>query len=199
MYRIVKFRVMDILCSDFILCHEFMKEHQSRQINFDDERPPLVCSLQAMNITPPRLFTNLVPIPKPVCAPSRRFSCTDQQFMKEEVIRLQKEGIIEPYNSPWRAQVSATSNERHKQRMVADHSSTINRHTPLDAFPLPNINELTKKVAQYKLFSRLDLKNAYHQIPICEDERQYTAFEADGRLFIFCRLPLGLTNDVAVF
>ena len=198
-YESIKLHVMDNLCCEIILGHEFMAEHQSLQINFNGQRPSLVCSLQAMNITPPRLFTNLAPIPKPVCAPSRKFPPANQKFIKEEVIRLQREGIIEQSNSPWRAQVLVTSNERHKRRMVVDYSSTINRYTYLDAFPLPNINELAEKVAQFKYFSRLDLKSAYHQIPLHPEERIYTAFEADKQLFQFCRLPFGLTNAVAVF
>jgi len=33
--------------------------------------------------------------------------------------------------------------------MIIDNSQTINRFTLLDAYPLPNINDLAPKVAQY--------------------------------------------------
>ena len=49
------------------------------------------------------------------------------------------------------------------------------------------------------MFSALDLKSAYHQIPLHKDDKPYTAFEADGKLFQFCRLPFGLTNAVSAF
>ena len=75
----------------------------------------------------------------------------------------------------------------------------INRFTQLDAYPLPRIDEIVNKVAKYKYFSTLDLKSAYHQIPICDRDKAYTAFEAAGRLYQFCRLPFGLTNGVACF
>ncbi|KRZ44323.1 Retrovirus-related Pol polyprotein from transposon 17.6 [Trichinella pseudospiralis] len=42
-------------------------------------------------------------------------------------------------------------------------------------------------------------KSAYHQIPIPNDEKLYTAFEADGSLYQFTRIPFGVTNDVACF
>ena len=44
----------------------------------------------------------------------------------------------------------------------------------------------------------MDLKSAYHQIPIKED-KSYTAFEANGKLYQFCRIPFGVTNGVACF
>ncbi|KAJ4441140.1 hypothetical protein ANN_10990 [Periplaneta americana] len=41
--------------------------------------------------------------------------------------------------------------------------------------------------------------SAYHQIPIVEHERSYTAFEACGQLYQFLRIPFGVTNGVAYF
>jgi transposase InsO family protein len=83
--------------------------------------------------------------------------------------------------------------------MVIDYSQTINRFTQLDAYPLPKISELVNTVAHYHVFSTLDLKSAYHQIPLLDDDKAYTAFEANGRLFQFLRIPFGLTNAVAQF
>jgi len=52
----------------------------------------------------------------------------------------------------------------------------------LDAYPLPSINEVINKVAQDTFYFSLDLKSAYHQVPLAPEERPMTAFEADGRL-----------------
>ncbi|GFT76012.1 putative retrovirus-related pol polyprotein from transposon opus [Trichonephila clavipes] len=41
--------------------------------------------------------------------------------------------------------------------------------------------------------------NAYHQIPIQDSKRHYTAFEACGKLYQFLRVPFGVTNGVACF
>jgi len=51
----------------------------------------------------------------------------------------------------------------------------------LDAYPLPNIEELVNIVAQDKYYSSLDLRSAYHQVPLLPEEKQYTTFEASGR------------------
>ena len=66
--------------------------------------------------------------------------------------------------------------------MVVDYSQTSNRFTQLDAFPLPRINELVNGIVQYRVFSTIDLRSAYHQVPLRQEEKPYTAFEAGGGL-----------------
>ncbi|XP_068204742.1 uncharacterized protein [Palaemon carinicauda] len=109
--------------------------------------------------------------------------------------------VIEPSISPWRAQVVVVKDpvDRHKKRLCIDYSQTINQYTELDAYPLPRIEDMVHDLAKYKVFSTFDLKSAYHQISIKESEMKYTAFEAAGKLFQFCRIPFGVTNGVAAF
>lgn len=83
--------------------------------------------------------------------------------------------------------------------MVIDYSQTINRFTFLDAYPLPSIEDLVHKISGYRHFSSIDLRSAYHLVPLHEDDRLYTAFEANGKLFQFRRLPFGITNGVSCF
>ncbi len=49
------------------------------------------------------------------------------------------------------------------------------------------------------MLSKIDLKNAYHQLPILDSKKHFTAFKADGKLFQFRRVPFGVTNDVTCF
>ena len=60
------------------------------------------------------------------------------------------------------------------------------------------MNDSAQEIAKYKMYSSSDLKSAYHQIPIKED-KPYTAFEAYGKLYQFCRIPFGVTNSIACF
>jgi hypothetical protein len=89
--------------------------------------------------------------------------------------------------------------EHGKKRLCIDYSRTINRFTQLDVYPLPRIHDLVSKLAEYQIYSTLDLKSAYHQIPIREEEKAFTAFEGNGKLYQFCRVPFGVTNGVAAF
>ena len=110
-----------------------------------------------------------------------------------------KEGIIKPSKCPWRAQVVVTKDENHQKRMVIDYLQTIYKFTLLDPFPLPRIDDLVNEMAQYTVFSTVDLRSAYHQVPLKNEDKPYTAFEASGCLYQFTRLPFGVNNGVACF
>ena len=87
----------------------------------------------------------------------------------------------------------------HTPFMVIDYSQTINRSTYLGAYPLPRLDQMIKNISQYEIYSTLDLKSAYHQIPIADSDKPYTAFEACGKLYQFRRIPFGVTNGAACF
>ena len=205
----IRLQVLDNLCCDIIVGHDILNKHDKLVINFGGQNSSFVvdnishsgfaCALTPVIFNPPPLFEHLARDVHPIACKSRRFSPDDQQFIDNEVGHLLSEGIIEASTSPWRAQVLVTSNERHKRRMVIDYSRTINRYTTLDAYPLPNMDVLANKVAQYSIFSTFDLKSAYHQVPICDSDKPYTAFEASGRLYQFTRIPFGVTNGGAAF
>ena len=83
--------------------------------------------------------------------------------------------------------------------MVIDYSRTINRFTQLDAYPLPQIEEIVSELSKFKVFTTIDLKSAYHQIELNPRDREYTAFQSGSELYQWRRLPFGLTNAVPEF
>jgi hypothetical protein len=211
MYNDVKLSLLSKLCTDVLIGHDILQKHSKIEVTFGGPRSPLlICNISSTAlepnaptpsfvIEPPRLFKNLASNCKPIAVKLRHYSEEDYKFIKDEITKLLNENVIEESMSPWRAQVLVTKTENHKKRLVIDYSQTINRFTLLDAYPLPNINDLVTKVAQYSIYSTIDLQNAYHQIPIHEEERDYTAFEAAGRLYHFRKIPFGVTNGVACF
>ena len=195
-----KITVFNDLCSDILLGIDIMGEHSSLEIQYGGPKETLkVCNLASMCIKPPPLFGNLGPNVRPIADRSRRYSNEDQKFITKEIQRLLQEGIIEPSHSPWRAQVLVVKQNCGKKRLCVDYSNTINRYTYLDAYPLPKIEPLVNKIGEFKIYSSLDLKSAYHQIPVRENEKKFTGFEANGKLYQFCRIPFGITNGVASF
>ena len=194
--------VMEDLCAPVLLGHDFLRQHESVTVKFGGKLPPIeLCGFTAFTaarIEPPALFNDLSEDCRPIQTRSRRHSPKDENYINKEIDRLLKEGVIVPSSSPWRAQVLVIP-QGDKSRMVVDYSMTINRFTNLNAYPLPGINEMIEKISRYETFSSIDLKSAYHQIPLRKEEQKYTAFEASGRLFEFTRIPFGVTNGVACF
>ena len=89
--------------------------------------------------------------------------------------------------------------ESGKKRLCVDYSQTVNLVTQLDAYPLPRIDDLANKLSAYRVFSTFDLKSPFHQIPLLESDKWYTAFEAGGKLWEFNRIPFGVANGVPQF
>ena len=89
--------------------------------------------------------------------------------------------------------------KNHRKRLAVDYSQTINRFTLLDGYPLPRIDDTVNKIAQYRVFSTIDLRSAYYQLSIKDKDKPYTAFESSGSLYQFTRVPFGVTNGVACF
>ena len=178
--------VLPGLCADLILGLDFLSQHTSVVFHYGGSEPPLsVCGFSTLNVDPPEPFANLTADCHPIASKSRRYSQGDSAFIDEEVKRLLREGIIEPSRSPWRAQVVVIKDENHRRRLAIDYSQTINRFTLLDAFPLPRISDMVNKIAQYRVFSTIDLRSAYHQVPLKDDDKPYTAFEARNNLYQF--------------
>ena len=215
-YHDFKLTVLSGLCCDALIGHDLFSKHQNLIVNFGGGENDLhinsvadssdlsysfspTCNLVQANIDPPPLFHNLSSDCYPIACKSRRYSDIDRQFIREQVSILKSGGVVEESHSPWRAQVLVTRDNRHKPRLVIDYSRTINKFTFLDAYPLPRIDDMAFEVSKYKFYSTLDLKSAYHQIPIAECDREYTAFEADGELLQFTRIPFGVTNGVSAF
>ena len=143
----------------YILGLDFHAKHESVTFHYGGEEPSLpVCGLSLLNVDPPEPFANLTDDCHPIATKSRRYSHEDLVFIENEADRLLEEGIIEPSNSPWRAQVVITKDENQKKRLAIDYSQTINRFTLLDAFPLPRVDETVNKIAQYRIFSTIDLR-----------------------------------------
>lgn len=156
-------------------------------------------SLSPIKASAPQLFAHLSADFKPIAVKSRRYSNKDTIFIKNEMKKLEDDDIVEETTTPWRAQVLVSRSENQKTRLVVDYSQTINKFTQLDAYPLPQMDELVNKIAQFSWFSTLDLKSAYHQLELHPSDRIYTGFEACGKLYQFRRVPFGLTNAVPCF
>ena len=75
----------------------------------------------------------------------------------------------------------------------------LNIATIKNYYALPLIGETLDQLAGAKIFTQLDLHDAYHYIRICEDNKWKTAFRTYYRYFEYTIMLFRLTNASATF
>ena len=116
----------------------------------------------------------------------------------DELVNL---GILEP------TKPGGTTNEStvvwvkkgDKLRVSADFKIHVNDKINTEAYPLPCIETIFSRVSGAKPFGKIDLSNAYWQIPIDEDSQEVCTVNTTKGLFRVTRLQQGLKNAAAVF
>lgn len=116
-----------------------------------------------------------------------------------EVDRLLREGIVVPSRSPWSSPVVMVRKPDGSFRFCIDFRK-VNAVTRKDAYPLPLMTSLLDGLQKAKYLSKIDLKEAYLQIPLHPDCQEITAFSVPGKgHYHFTRMAYGLTNAPASF
>jgi hypothetical protein len=75
----------------------------------------------------------------------------------------------------------------------------LNLVTELDTYPLLNMLDFAARVAGCMVFSKIDLRKGYHQIPMRSADVAKTAVTTPFGLFKFLRLPFGLRSAGSTF
>ena len=86
-----------------------------------------------------------------------------------------------------------------KVRLCGDYKLTINQVSPTETYPLPRADEIYAKLAGGKLFTKLDMSNAYLQLPLDAESKKFTTINTHKGLFEYTRLPFGVASAPAIF
>ena len=120
--------------------------------------------------------------------------------VRSELDRLQSEGIIEPVDSSeWVSPLVVVGKKASDEIRICTDLSALNQNILVDCFPLPIIEELVHSMKDAKVFSTLDLKSAYNQVPLTDDCKDLTAFITADGLFRWRRIPFGLASAPSFF
>lgn len=125
-------------------------------------------------------------------------SVEKQQFIEAEIKELLDKKIIRPSTSPWASPVVVVPKKDGGSRLCVDYRG-LNAKTHLDAYPMPQIQDILESLHGVTVFSTIDLKTGYWQMDMEPDSIQKTALVTSAGLFEFLRLPFGLKNAAASF
>ena len=84
-------------------------------------------------------------------------------------------------------------------RICGDFKQTLNPNIEVDTYPLPRIEELFAKLAGGVKFTKLDLSQAYMQLPLDEESQKLCTINTHKGLLRYTRLPFGVSPAVGVF
>ena len=74
----------------------------------------------------------------------------------------------------------------------------LNKVTPKDCYPLPNINQLVDSTVGYAIFSFLDAVSGFHQIPMDKNDEEKSFITHRGT-YCYTVMPFGLKNAGATY
>jgi hypothetical protein len=104
-----------------------------------------------------------------------RYSDTKKLLIDEQVEQMLADGIIEPATSEYASPIVIVKKKDGRPRFCVDYRR-LNTITKDEAASLPIIQETLRDLGQAKVFTSLDLKSGYWQVPLSEESKQYTAF-----------------------
>jgi hypothetical protein len=109
-----------------------------------------------------------------------------------------RSGFIRPSTSAHGAPVLFVKKKDGSLRLCVDFRG-LNRILKKDRYPLPLISDLLDAPRKARLYTKIDLRHAYHLVRIAEGDEWKTAFRTRYGSFEWRVMPFGLTNAPAAF
>lgn len=135
----------------------------------------------------------------PVIQPLRRSPLALRDDISTELQRMLDDDIIEQVNaSPWISNLVAAKKKSGLLRLCVDLRA-VNKAIIPDKYPLPTTEELTAQFYGSTVFSKLDLRQGYLQVPLHPDSRNLTAFITHKGVFRYKRMAFGLSSAPSCF
>ncbi|GFW12146.1 retrovirus-related Pol polyprotein from transposon 17.6 [Trichonephila clavipes] len=134
----------------------------------------------------------------PVTARPRRLHPKLYDAVKVEFEVLLAQGIIRPSKSPWSSPLHVVPKSDSTVRPVGDYRQ-LNSVTEFDSYPMPYLNDFAHALHGKKIFSKIDIFKAFHQIPIAECDIPKTAVTTPWGLYEYTHLCFGLVNAPQTF
>lgn len=134
----------------------------------------------------------------PLFGPLYHLSQHERQVLFDYVETNLRKGFIRRSTSSAGSPVLFVCKKTGELRLCVDYRG-LNAITKKNRYPLPLFDDLLDRVQGCKVFSVLDLKNAFNLIRVRDGDEWKTAFRTHLGLFEYTVMPFGLTNAPGIF
>nr|GEX41336.1 putative reverse transcriptase domain-containing protein [Tanacetum cinerariifolium] len=141
---------------------------------------------------------DLVPGDARVARVPYRLAPSEMKELVKQLQELLEKGFIRPSSSSWGAPVLFVKKKDGSFRMCIDYRE-LNKLTVKNHYPLLRINDLFDQLQCLSVYSKVDLRTGYHQLPIREEDIPITALGTRYGHYEFRVMSFGLTNAPTVF
>ena len=134
----------------------------------------------------------------------RRYSAAEQEAIDKNNAELLRCGLIDELDLAEFACNTVVVAKKDSEGNWSGHRACqdyrdVNDNTVSDNYRLPLPEELWARVAGATVFSKLDLRSGFFQLPIDPESARLTGFWWKNRCFYYKRVPFGLKNAPAHF
>lgn len=135
---------------------------------------------------------------------SHRFYRTTPQNKRElesQINEMLECGLLEPSESEWSSPCCLVRRADGQARLCVDYRSVNKALVTKTSWPLPRISDSLDIIsAQHStVFSLIDCRRGYWQIPLCPSTAEKTTFTCHLGNFSYNSLPFGLRDSTAIY
>jgi transposase InsO family protein len=125
-------------------------------------------------------------------------SARELEELRRYIIEAKANSWIRDSTSPAGSPILFMPKSDGSMRLYVDYRR-LNKVTIKNRYPLPLISEILDRLSGAKIFTKLDLKWAYHRIRIRPGDEWKTAFRTRYGHYEYLVMPFGLANAPATF
>ena len=142
------------------------------------------------------MHIDLDPSVTPIHAPMRHVPVAKIDKVNEELKRLCKEGIIRSVTQPtdWLSNMLIKEKPNGKLRICIDPSQTINKAIKRPKYTIPTIEERLTLLTKAKVFTVVDVSEAFHTIELDEESSLLTTFHGPDGHYCYNWIPFGIAS-----
>ncbi|XP_028412419.1 uncharacterized protein K02A2.6-like [Dendronephthya gigantea] len=136
-----------------------------------------------------------------VVNPARKVPVAIKGRLKLELEEMEKQGVIRKVDRPtdWVNSIAIVEKPGTGRLRICLDPKHLNESIRREHFQLPTVEEIASRVSGAKVFSKLDARHGYWQIPLDEPSQLLTTFSTPFGRYCFMRMPFGIKSAQEVF